>query len=149
MNKLWGAGGLAAVALFMLLGFLAGDVAFGAPAVTAFALTVALPATGAAVLVRSHLKDRRLGGGRRDAIRAQTIRSEVLRLAARTGGKLTVPEVIADLAVDKPTAEAALEALHLEELAEIQVTESGMIVYEFPDIRRLAEKDSAKGLLDA
>lgn len=148
MSKLWGAGGLAAVSLFMLLGFLQADLAFGAPGVAAFLLTVGLPAAGAALLLRSHLNARRLGSGARDAIRAQTIRSEILRVAARKGGKLTVPEVIAELAVDKATAEASLEALHLDELAEIEITESGMLVYEFPEIRKLGEKDSAKGLLD-
>lgn len=148
MGKLWGAGGLAGLSLFMLMGFLNRDIAFGVEGLTAFGLMVALPAAGAALLVRAHLRDRHLGSGRRDAIRLQTIRSEVLRLAGRKGGKLTVPEVIAELAVDKPTAEAALEALHLEELAELQVTESGMIVYEFPEIRRLGEKDTARGLLD-
>jgi hypothetical protein len=111
-------------------------------------LTVGLPATGAALLLRSHFQSRQIGAGAAHAIRAQTIRSEILRVAARKGGKLTVPEVIAELAVDKATAQAALEALHLEELAEIQVTESGMLVYEFPEIARLHEKDSAKGLLN-
>jgi hypothetical protein len=148
MSKLWAAGGLGAVSLFMLLGFLRADLALNAPGVVAFLLTVGLPATGAALLLRSHLEGRRIGAGARDAIRAQTIRSEILRVATRKGGKLTVPEVMAELAVDKATAEAALQALHLEELAEIEITESGMLVYEFPDIRRLGEKDAAKGLLD-
>jgi len=149
MGKLWGAAGLAAVSLFMLLGFLGADLAVAAgPKAIAFLLTVGLPAAGAGLLLRSHLNDRRLGTGARDAIRAQTFRSEILRLAVGKGGKLTVAEVIAELAIDKATAEAALEALHLEELAEIEITESGMLVYEFPDIRRLGEKGGAKGVLD-
>jgi anti-sigma regulatory factor (Ser/Thr protein kinase) len=148
MQKLWGAGGLTALSLFMLMGFLNRDIPFGPPGLTAFGLMVVLPAAGAALLVRSHLQGRRVGAGQRDAIRLQTIRSEVLRLAARKAGKLTVPEVMGELAIDKTTTETALEALHLEELVEIQVTDSGMIVYEFPDIRRLGEKDSARGVLD-
>jgi hypothetical protein len=148
MSKLWGAGGLAALSLIMLMGFVRADLAAGAPAVTAFLVTVGLPALGAGLLVRAHLQARRLGGGARDAIRDRTIRSEILRVATRRGGRLTVPEVMAELAVDKRTAESALEALHLEELAEIQITESGMLVYEFPDLRRLGEKDRARGVLD-
>ena len=148
MRKLWGAAGLAAVSLVMLAGVLRADLAFGASGITAFLLTVGLPAVGAGLLLRSHLNDRRLGSGARDAIRAQTFRSEILRLASRKGGKLTVAEVIAELAIPKATAESALEALHLEELAEIEITESGMLVYEFPDIRRLGEKGGAKGVLD-
>jgi hypothetical protein len=149
MGKLWAAAGLAAVSLFMLLGVLGSEAAMapGVKLVTVL-LTVGLPATGAGFLLRSHYNDRRLHGGAREAIRAQTVRSEILRVAARKGGKLTVPEVIAELAVDKATAEAALQALHLEELAEIEITESGMLVYEFPEIRKLEEKDRAKGLLD-
>jgi hypothetical protein len=149
MSKVWGAAGLGGLSLFMLLGFLGADIAFGAPAVIAFLLTVGLPAAGAGLLLRAHVRERHLVADKRDEIRLQTIQSEILRLATRKGGKLTVPEVMAELAVDKSTAEAALGSLHVHELAEIELTEAGMIVYAFPEIRQLGEKDDAKGLLDA
>ncbi len=46
------------------------------------------------------------------------------------------------------TAKEVLESLHTQGLSEIELTESGMIVYTFYDILNLSEKDSAKGVLD-
>ena len=150
MGKLWGAAGLAGLSLLMFYGFMRAEFTGVGGQVVAFLVTVGGPALGAGLLFRSYFRGRQLGGAAREKIRAQTYRSEILRLAARKGGKLTVPEVVTELVIDSATADAALKALHLEELAELEITDSGMIVYEFPDIRRLAEgeKDSAKGILD-
>ena len=35
------------------------------------------------------------------------------------------------------------------ELAEIEITDSGLLVYTFDDVRRLSEKESARGLLES
>lgn len=148
MARLWGAFGLGGVALFMLLGFFTADVS-GAPALLAFLLTVVLPAGGAGLLVRAHLADRRRALGHVDALRLDTLQAEVLRLAGRRGGRLAVVEVMSELAVDHDTAEAVLKRLHARELAELEITDAGDIIYAFPAVRRLPDKDSARGLLDA
>ena len=150
MMKLSGAAGLMMVALFMLLGFLTTDGAFSGPAtVVALALTVGLPAAGAALLVRSHLNERNRLTGRKAELRQQTLEAEVLRLAKEHGGRLTAVEVATELALTPEAAKEALDALAVRSQADIAVTEEGVLVYDFYDVRHLGGKSSAKGILDA
>ena len=148
--RIWGAGGLGAISLFMLLGFLGGDQALLAPAtLTALALTVALPAVGAGLLVRGHLAERSRLTGRKAMLRQQTLEAEILRLAAEHRGRLTAVEVATQLAVPPETATETLNALAAREHAELEITDAGLIVYSFHDVRHLDDKHSARGILDA
>lgn len=150
MSKLLAAGGLAALALFMLLGFLASDAALGAPAtLAALALTVGLPAAGAGLLLRSHRAERARLGGRRAQLRQKTLDAEILRLAGEHGGRLTAVEVATHLAITPEEAGEALAGLTTRGHAEIEVTDAGLLVYNFYDVRHLGGKSSAKGVLDA
>lgn len=149
MTRILGAAGLAAVTLFMLLGFLSSEVALGAPAtLAALALTVGLPAVGAGLLLRSHFGERARRGDRKQQLRAQTIESEILRLAVENGGQLTVLEVSTELVLSPEASKAALDALMLREHADLEITDAGVLVYTFHDIRHLGGKKSAKGLLN-
>ena len=58
-------------------------------------------------------------------------------------------EVVGELALTPEAAKEALDAFHARELAEIEITDSGVLVYAFHDIQRLREKAYSKGLLDA
>ena len=82
------------------------------------------------------------------ALRRQTIEAEVLRLAGDRGGKLTVVEVVSNLALDHEEASRILDDFARRGIAEIQVTESGGLVYDFRDVRLLGEKDSARDVLE-
>lgn len=149
MNKLLGAVVLIAVALFMLVGFLSSDVARGAPAtLAALALTIGLPAAGAGLLVRGHLRERERLQGRKALLRQQTVDAEILRLAGESGGRLTAVEVATRLALTPEAAKEALDELAVRGHADIQVTDAGLLVYSFYDVRHLGEKESAKGILD-
>jgi hypothetical protein len=142
--------GLILLSLFMLLGFLRSDAALGAPAtIGALLVSVALPAAGGAALLAGRFGSRRRVAARREQLRLQTLDAELLRLAEQHGGKLTVVEVVRDLALTPEAAKEALDALHARELAEIEVTDSGVLVYAFHDIARLRDKPSSRGLLDA
>ena len=137
-----------AVALFMALGLaLSEKQASGVATVIAVALTVALPAVASIALARSHFG----GGGRgalmREALRQQTIESEVLRLAIANKGRLTVVEIVAELAVSAEQAQVALDSLTRREFADIALTDSGVLVYTFRDIERVGDKAKARGLL--
>jgi hypothetical protein len=79
----------------------------------------------------------------------QTLEAEVLRLAKQKGGKLTVVEVMTDLALDSDAAKEVLDSMAGKSLAEVELTESGIIVYAFYEVRHLQDKESAKGVLDA
>ena len=150
MKKLVGATGLAAIALFMLAGYLAsGGAAGGAAALAALALTVGLPGLGSVLLVRSHLGERDRLSGRKAHLREQMIDSEILALARATRGRLTAIEVATHLGLTPEAAKEALDGLAVRSQAEMEITDAGLIVYDFPDVRHLEDKDSAKGLLDA
>ena len=144
-------GGIAllAVAAFMLFGFVRSDASLTSPtAIAALLLTVALPAAGGIALLRGVMTF----GGRRSArveqLRQQTIEAEILRLAMQHGGKLTAVEVAAALALPQESAKAILDGLSERELADLEITDAGVIVYAFHDAKHFGGKHSAKGLLD-
>lgn len=149
MGKLIGGGGLIAVALFMLLGFFNAGPMSAAVATLTLLITVALPAASGGALLRSHFREKGRFGRQREQLRLQTYESEILLLAQRKGGKLTVVEVAAETGLDAPTADAALQSLAQQGVADIEVTDSGVLVYAFYDIQKLPEKDTSRNILDA
>jgi hypothetical protein len=149
VKALIGAGLLVLLSLFMLLGFARSTAelsTFG----TAMALliTVVLPAAAGIALAARHFRGGRLVESRRDQLRRQTVESEILRLAAERGGRLTLVEIVTDMAVSTEAAQEALDSLVMREVAEIAVTDSGVLVYTFHDVARLGEKSRARGILE-
>jgi hypothetical protein len=141
--------GLVLLALFMLVGFLRADLsASGVAQAIAFFIAVVLPAVGGIALLASPLGSSRRIAARRHQLRRQTVDAELLRLAARRGGKLTVVEVVTELALSTEEAKESLDELARQEMAELEVTDSGTIVYAFRDVQNLSQKDRAKGILD-
>ena len=142
--------GLIALSLFMLLGFLRADAAAAAPAtIAALFITVALPALGGiALLTKGFRRGARLAA-RRELLRQQTYESEILRLAAQRQGRLTAVELVTEFAVTPEKADELLESLMVRQLADVEVTDSGVVVYVFHDVKHLADKPHARGLLDA
>ena len=65
----------------------------------------------------------------------------VLRLAEQEHGRVTVPEVAARCGMTFEEAKTALDRLVLHQVAEIQVTASGVLVYVFRGF--LSDKDKA------
>jgi hypothetical protein len=150
VNRLTGAAGLALLAVFMLAGFLNSGLSIAAPAtLAALAITVGLPAAGALLLARGHYAEKERLGGRKAGLRRSTVDAEILRLAGERGGRLTAVEVAAELAMTPEAAGEALESLGIRGQAEVEVTEDGVLVYSFYDVRHLGGKSSAKGVLDA
>jgi len=149
VSKLLGAAGLGTLGLFMFVGFLNSGAPLGAPATLgALALTVALPAAGAALLARSHFAERSRLDGRKAQLRRQTVGAEILRLAGELGGRLTAVEVATRLSLTPEAAKEALDELSVRGHAEIQVTDAGLLVYDFYEVRHLGQKASARGVLD-
>jgi hypothetical protein len=142
--------GLLALSLFMLMGFLRSDANVGAPAtIAALLITVVLPAVaGIALLGRRFGRARRLTT-RKEMLRQQTLEAEILRLAAQRQGRLTAVEVATEFALPPEKAKELLDSFMVRELADIQVTESGVLVYAFHDALHMHEKPHAKGILDA
>ena len=150
MNKLIGAVGLALLALFMLAGFLNSELALsGGTALAALAITVGLPAAGAVLLARGHYAEKSRLSGRKAELRRNTVDAEILRLAGEHGGRLTAVEVATALSMTPEAAAEALKELGIRGQAEVEVTDAGVLVYSFYDVRHLGSKSTARGVLDA
>lgn len=147
MSRTTGGIALLVLAALMFLGFIRSGASLAAPAtIVAVLLTAVAPAVGGIALLR--------GGGtartrRLDQLRQQTIDAEILRLAVSERGKLTAVEVATALALTPETAKEALDALVARDVADIAVTERGVIVYTFHDAKHIGGKGEAKGVLDA
>ena len=147
MNRTTGGIALLVLAALMFLGFMRSDASLAAPAtIAALLLTTVAPAIGGFALLR--------GGGtararRLDQLRQRTIDAEILRLAVTEGGRLTAVEVATALALSPETAKEALDALVTRDVADIAISERGVIVYTFHDAKHIGGKGDAKGVLDA
>ena len=149
MGTLAGGVALVGVALFMVAGFLRAAVDPLAPAtLVALLIAAGLPAAGGSWLLARHFGVGRRIEARREELRRDTLEAEILKMAERHGGKLTAVEVAGELAVPATTADELLNELMRRELAEIEITDSGLLVYAFHDLRHLSEKESARGLLE-
>ncbi|MEO7714284.1 MAG: hypothetical protein ABIV10_15330 [Gemmatimonadaceae bacterium] len=138
------------VSAFMLLGFIRSGASFAAlNTVLALAISVALPAVGGLALLRSANRTERRGGTRIQQLRQATIESEILRLAMLQAGRLTAVEVASTLALTAEEAKATLDALVTREVADLDITDAGVLVYTFHDAKHAADKHTARGLLDA
>jgi hypothetical protein len=150
VNKLIGAVLLALLAVVMLAGFLNSSLTLAAPsALAALAITVALPAAGAALLARGHFAERSRLTGRKAELRRNTVDAEILRLAGEHGGQLTAVEVATALSMTPESAGEALKSLGIRGQADVEVTDDGVLVYSFYDVRHLGGKHTARGVLDA
>lgn len=150
MGRLVGAGLLLLLSVLMFVGFLGSTAAIAAPAtIAALLITVGLPAAAGVALAASHFRQGGRLARRRDTLRQQTIESEILRLAAQHRGRLTAVEVSSEMAISPEDAKDALDSLVVREVAELEITDSGLLVYAFSDLKRLGEKSTAKGILDA
>ncbi len=140
---------LVGVSLFMMLGFLRADLSISAmETLLTLLIAVGVPGAAGGTLLYQHF-----GGGKKLArSKAELIRktqeAELLRLAGENDSKLTVVEVVRELAVTHPEAEELLKSLVIKGFAEIEVTDSGMLVYSFPDVKLLKEKSTSRGVLD-
>ena len=149
MGRLLGGLALLALALFMVLGFLGADVdRLALRTLVALLIAAGLPAAGGVWLLARHFGVGRRIDGRREALRRDTLEAEILRMAGRNDGRLTAVEVAGELAIPAGTAEELLNELMAREMADIEVTDSGLLVYTFHDVRHLSEKETARGLLE-
>ena len=77
----------------------------------------------------------------RRAALISSLQLPVLRLAARRGGRLTVTEVAAELGWTLPRAEKVLRSLDDGVRVDSQVTDEGVIVYQFRELPGRGEKE--------
>ncbi len=148
MGRKVGGAVLLFIAALMLLGFFRSSASLLSPtALFAVLLTVGLPAIAGVTLLRSSLRGS--PRARMEALRQQTIEAEILKLAMAHQGRLTAVEVEGALALPPGEAKASLDSLVQREVADLEVTDEGVLVYTFHDARYFNGDSGAKGLLDA
>ena len=141
---------LIGVALFMAIGFAVSDATRSlGTTIATLLIAVGIPAGAGLALIQSHYQGRRLLTADRAELRLQTWESELVKLAAERGGKLTVVEAVAATGLRAPQVEEAFRSLTQQGVADIDVTDSGMLVYRFPDVQLMGEKGGSKPILDA
>jgi hypothetical protein len=141
--------GLVFLSLLMLLGFVQADAEPGAPAtLIALLVGVVIPAAGGAYLLSAPFRARGRLARRRAELRERAVEGEILRLARELGGRVTVVEAVAELGLAPEEATRALDWLATRGTAEVEITDSGLLVYSFYDILHLGEKSSARGVLE-
>ena len=79
-----------------------------------------------------------------DRKRYAQLQHRLLRLARKKGGSLTVLEAATDCRMTVEKAEEILRELAVRGHAEVRVSDSGLMVYKFPEIERSHEKDWAR-----
>jgi hypothetical protein len=116
--------------------------------IVAFVFVVIVPGFFGIKLLRDYFgRDQRVEANKAE-MRRRTLSAEVLKLAGTQGGKLTILEVVTALAVTPDEAKSVLDDLARDGFADFQVTDSGVVVYDFQDIRRLGDKSQARGILE-
>jgi predicted DNA-binding transcriptional regulator len=142
---------LIGLSLFMLLGFTKAKLP-PSPVIQLLTLGIAvvLPMGMGAALIYSQFKPQQTNlKTRRQELQARTIQAAIIKLAIVHGGRLTAVEVIAELGITSEMATQHLTLLTHQNLAELEITESGTLVYAFQDVQALPEKLDAKRIADA
>ena len=135
----------------MLLGFTKAKLPTSrAVKILTFGIAVVLPlGTGVGLLYGNRGPNKRYLDSRQTELRSRTLQSDILKLAIVHKGKLTAVEIVAELGIDLASATQQLKLLTHQDLAELQITESGTWVYAFQDIQALSEKTTSKRISDA
>lgn len=138
---------LYALGLFLFIGFLGSDAPFTTATLIALLLGVGLPVGIATrMLLNKGGEQRRLQ--KQGELRSRTVEAEVLRIAKTHNGKLTIVEIVSELAITSEEAQTAVDSLVRQQVADIEVTDSGVLVYTFYDIKHLPEKQSSRNILE-
>ena len=138
MKKLVIGGVLIFVGAFMLLGFAVNlsekSFAIDIGDIVAFLLLSAAPISIGSIIVRSHFTGkRRLLEAEQKTLYEQRER-EILRLAHQKRGRLTIPEIAVATSMNTEEADKMMREMTAKGYVDMQVTDSGVIVYEFYEI---------------
>ena len=92
------------------------------------------PIAGGGLMIRSRVKAKRqaLRAKERDAyVRHE---KEIIRLAQSHEGRISIPEIVAETSLSTDEADAVMREMTTKGYVDMQVTDSGVIVYEFYEI---------------
>ena len=92
------------------------------------------PIAGGGLMIRGRVKAKQqaLHAKERDAyVRHE---KEIIRLAQSRGGRISIPEIVAETSLSSDEADAVMRKMTTKGYVDMQVTDSGVIVYEFYEI---------------
>ena len=81
-----------------------------------------------------------------ELVRYRRQQNRVVRLAQERGGRLSATETAADTGLTVEEAEGILKRLADGGYVELEVTQSGMVIYRFPEVLFAHEKPWARGV---
>ena len=143
MNRILLGSGLLAVGALMLFGLLRSGIPFDTrAAIGGLLIGVALPVGSGLAVLRRARSVRARRAAREAQLREQMIEADVLRLAAVQAGRLSVSEVEESLGLPEGAAKACLDSLVARNVACVEVTDEGTLVYSFRLVRHAAAPQS-------
>jgi hypothetical protein len=127
---------LMAVGAFFVLGFTItlSKAGFGAGDVMGLFLLGLGPIAGGGAMIRSHIraKQHALQAHERDVFARRE--KEIIQLAQARRGRLSIPDIVAGTSLSTADAEAVMRDMTTKGYVDMQVTDAGVIVYEFYEI---------------
>jgi hypothetical protein len=82
-------------------------------------------------------------------VRYRRQQNKVVRLAQQRGGRLTITEAAADSGLAVEEVEEILRSMADRGFVEMEITDSGMVVYRFPEVLFAHEKQWSRGVESA
>ena len=145
MKRIVGGSVLIFIGLFMLMGFLVStkESSFAADAMMML-LFVLAPIVGGLVMLRSHFTSQQKVLKEQKKALQGAREKEVILLARAKGGILTIPEIIAESSLNSDEAEEVMKELVVKRYADMKMTDTGVIIYEFYEI--IKQKEEAEFL---
>lgn len=136
MKKLVGGGILVFIGLFMTLGLLSGGGLHNGFAANLMMILMFIlaPLGIGGWLIRGHFADKKTVSAEKEQVMYVQREKQILRLAQEKGGRLTIPEIAANTSMTTVDADAVMREMTAKGYVDMQVTDSGVIVYEFYDI---------------
>ena len=111
-----------------------GMAAFNIGDMVGLLVMVVAPVTAGSLMIRSRFKQKQKALQAQQKALERDREREILQLAQRKGGRLTVTEIAADTSLTTDEAEKFMNELVSKGYVSMNVTESGVIVYDFYDI---------------
>ena len=143
MKRIIGGSALIFTGLFMMMGlFASGKQNSIAVSAIMLLLFVLAPIIGGIFTIRSHyLSKQKVSKEQKKALQG-IHEKEIILLARQKGGTLTIPEIISESSLNSEEAEEAMKELVVKRYADMRMTETGIIVYEFYEILKQKEEQN-------
>jgi len=129
-------GVLIGIGAFLSLGFFINAVEKGLSSgdIAAVLILGIAPIVGGGFLLRSRANDKKRAMKQQEQARYALQEKEILRLAQEKGGRLAIPDIVVGTSLNSTEAETVMREMAARGFADMQVTDAGIIVYEFYEI---------------